>query len=86
MKLILQIALGVFLGTAAAQFSLELYHNRQAKVEKAQSEKMKAEQDKKRQDQINQLRSLILQNQHNKIPPAQKAPDEIIPGDTNATD
>lgn len=86
MKLILQIALGVFLGSVTAQFSMELYRNQQAAITKVQLEKIKAEQEKKRQEQVKLLRNILIQNQHSSAVPSKKLTDDVIPVDSNTSD
>lgn len=83
MKLILQIAFGVFLGSVTAQFTMELYHNHQAELAKQQADKLKAEQEKKRQEQVNLLRNILMQNQRGNNAASPKLPDGFVPDDAN---
>ncbi|TAN68705.1 MAG: hypothetical protein EPN17_08625 [Methylobacter sp.] len=61
MKLILQIALGVFLGTLASQFAIESWHTHQEGIAKQAAEKLRAEQDRIRLEQGERIRALLLQ-------------------------
>ncbi|MDD2660856.1 MAG: hypothetical protein PHY54_14455 [Methylococcales bacterium] len=68
MKLILQIAVGVFLGTLASQFAIDGWRARQEGVAKEAAEKLRAEQEKTRLEQGQRIRSLLLQRRQGRIP------------------
>ena len=48
MNLILQIALGVFLGTLASQFTMDGWRSHQESIAKAAAEQLRAKQEKVR--------------------------------------
>lgn len=60
-KLILQIALGVFLGTLASQFAIDSWHIHQESIAKQAAEKLRAAQDRIRLEQGERIRALLLQ-------------------------
>ena len=60
MKLILQITLGVFMGTLASQFTTNAQHARQENAAKTATEKLLAEQEKVRLEQGERIRSMLL--------------------------
>lgn len=61
MKLIVQIALGVFLGTLASQFAIDVWHARQQGIAKQVAEKLHAEQQRIRLEQGERIRALLMQ-------------------------
>jgi len=76
-KLIVQIALGVFLGTLAAQLTIDAWHTHRENITKAESEQLKIHQEKIRKEQGERIRNLILQNRQGVTPnPTQLLPDE----------
>jgi hypothetical protein len=76
-KLIVQIALGVFLGTLASQLTIDAWHTHRENVTKATSEQLKIQQEKIRKEQGERIRNLILQNRLGVTPnPSQRLPDE----------
>ena len=76
-KLIVQIALGVFLGTLAAQLTIDVWHTHRENITKAESEQLKIHQEKIRKEQGERIRNLILQNRQGVTPnPTQLLPDE----------
>jgi len=60
-KLILQIALGVFLGTLASQLTFDCWRSRQENITKEAAEKLRAEQERARLEQGERIRALLLQ-------------------------
>lgn len=60
MKLMLQIAFGVFLGTLGAQVVVDLWHSRQELHAKQLAEQRIAEQEKVRREQGERIRQLLL--------------------------
>jgi hypothetical protein len=81
-KLILQIAFGVFLGTLMAQFVIDSWHSHQEQINKHELEKASAERDKIRKEKGDYIRNLILQNRQGKVLEPRKPPNEFIPEDT----
>ncbi|MCX7097973.1 MAG: hypothetical protein NTV43_08735 [Methylococcales bacterium] len=84
MKLVLQIALGVFLGTLASQFVMDGWHKHQANIIQAATEQRLAEQEKTRLEQADSIRTLFLKSQQNNksgknTPPAGFIPDDASP-------
>jgi len=77
LKLILQIALGVFLGTLGTQLTLDAWHNHQENITKVAAERLIIQQEKIRKEQGEQIRNLILQNRQGVRPnPKQILRDE----------
>ncbi|MEI8209812.1 MAG: hypothetical protein D0528_01650 [Methylococcales bacterium] len=62
MKLTLQIALGVFLGTLSSQLIIDTWRSNQTNIAKQKEERVRAEQEKVRQEQGERIRALLLQN------------------------
>lgn len=83
MKLIITIAIGVFLGTVAAQLVLDSWHSHQSQLALAAEQQRLAEQEKARLAQAEKIRALFSQSQQ---PPAQTArpPAGFIPDDASA--
>jgi hypothetical protein len=61
MKLILQIALGVFLGTLASQLTLDVWRIRLNDITKQAAQKIQTEQGKIRIEQGERIRALLSQ-------------------------
>ncbi len=81
MKLILQIALGVFLGTLASQFTIDGWRTHQEDIAKETAEKLRAEQEKVRLEQGERIRALLLQGRQGNAPGASKPPAGFVPDD-----
>ena len=81
MKLILQIALGVFLGTLASQFTIDGWRTRQESITKAAAEQIRIQQEKVRKEQGERIRNLILQNRHGNTTSPSKPPVGFVPDD-----
>jgi len=81
MKLIFQIALGVFLGTLSSQFVFDSWHRYQESIAKETAEKIRAEQEKVRFEQGERVRALILQSRqaNTNKPAAGFIPDDAQP-------
>jgi hypothetical protein len=62
MKLVLQIALGVFLGSLTAQLVFEQWRFHQTSIAQAKNEQARLEQEKSRQQFNERIRSLFLKN------------------------
>jgi len=74
MKLILQIALGVFLGTLASGLSLDAWRTRQAQVAKEAAYKLKSEQEER-------IRSLFMQGRQGEASKTNNPPQGFVPED-----
>ena len=61
MKLVLQTAFGVFMGTLASQLIIDSWHTRQEGIAKEAAEKLRTEQEKVRIEQGERIRALLLQ-------------------------
>lgn len=81
MKLILQIALGVFLGTLASQLTIDSWRTHQEGIAKEAKEKLRAEQERVRIEQGERIRALLLQGRQGNIPGASKPPAGFVPDD-----
>ncbi|MCK9608129.1 MAG: hypothetical protein M0R33_16925 [Methylomonas sp.] len=81
MKLMLQIAFGVFLGTLGAQLVVDICHTRQDQRAKQLADQRNAEQEKVRREQGERIRALLLQGQQSKSLGGAKAPHGFIPDD-----
>jgi hypothetical protein len=81
MKLILQIALGVFLGTLASQFSFDGWRSHQENIAKEAAEKLRAEQARTRHEQGERIRALLLQGRQGNASNANKPPAGFVPDD-----
>jgi len=84
MKLILQIALGVFLGTLASQLTIDGWRTHQEGIAKEAIEKLQAEQERVRIEQGERIRALLLQRRQGKTPAASKPPNGFVPDDAQA--
>jgi hypothetical protein len=80
MKLILQIALGVFIGTLTAQLTVDCWHSYRESTVEEESKKQHAEREKARLEQAQRIREMFLESQKNgateKHPPAGFIPDD----------
>ncbi len=76
MKLIIQIAFGVFLGTLSSQFVFDSWHTYKENIVKEVAEKLLAKQEKVRLEQNERIRSLFLQGRQGNAPPAGFVPDD----------
>ncbi len=74
MKLIFQIALGVFLGTLAAQITL-------TKWQRYGEEQLSVEREKARLEQADRFRDLFLEQQKRANPRKNQVPPGFIPDD-----
>lgn len=81
MKLILQIAFGVFLGTLASQLTIDSWRNHQEGIAKEAEEKLRAKQERVRMEQGERIRALLLQGRQGNIPGANKPPAGFVPDD-----
>jgi hypothetical protein len=76
MKLIVQIALGVFLGTLATQLTLDVWRARLDGIAKQAAEKIQAEQQRVRAEQAEHIRALLSQGRKAIGPAAGFVPDD----------
>jgi hypothetical protein len=74
MKLILQIAFGVFLGTLGAQVTSDIWREQQTELRRAKHEKTRLEQ-------AERIRKLFVDSQKPQGSGNTKAPDGFIPDD-----
>lgn len=85
MKLTLQIALGVFLGTLAAQLSIDSWHNYRQAIANQETEKRRADQERARLEQAERIRALLLQGRSGKKAPNASNPAAgFVPDDAPA--
>ena len=77
MKLIVQIALGVFLGTVTAQLTLDVWRE-------YQEEKQLTEREQVRLEQADKIRRLFLENQNRKKSQHINPPAGFIPDDAQS--
>jgi DNA-directed RNA polymerase subunit E'/Rpb7 len=84
MKLIFQIALGVFLGSLSSQFVFDSWHRYQENISKQAAEKLQAEQEKVRIEQGERIRAMILQSRQSHTLQNNKAPAGFVPDDAQA--
>ncbi|MGZ6005787.1 MAG: hypothetical protein ACXWLH_06645 [Candidatus Saccharimonadales bacterium] len=84
MKLILQIALGVFLGTLVSQLVINSWHAHQEGVAKVAAARQRAEQEKVRVEQGEHIRALLLQSRQNNTLDARKPTASFVPDDVQA--
>jgi hypothetical protein len=82
LKLILQIALGVFLGTLASQLVVDSWHAYKENTAKAAEEKLRDRQEKARIEQGARIRNLLLQGRQDNKSGASKPPTGFIPDDS----
>ena len=81
MKLILQIALGVFLGTLVSQLSIDGWRTHQEDIAKQAAEKLRAEQEKVRTEQGERIRTILMQGRQGNIPRVTKPSAGFVPDD-----
>ena len=78
MKLILQIALGVFLGTLASQLTHDVWRARLDSIAKQAAQKMLAEQERIRLEQGERIRAIFSQARKRINPPTGFVPDDAL--------
>ncbi|AAU91073.1 MULTISPECIES: hypothetical protein [Methylococcus] len=81
MKLVLQIAIGVFLGTLTSQSLVEVWRLHQERAARAAAEKIEAEKAKTRHELSERIRTLLMRGrqEHGDRPPL---PPSFVPDDT----
>ena len=77
----LQIALGVFLGTLASQFTMDGWRSHQESITKEAAEQLRAKQEKVRLEEGERIRALLLQGRQNNSHDANKSPSGFFPDD-----
>jgi hypothetical protein len=83
-KLTLQIALGVFIGTLASRLIIDSWHTHQENRAQLETEKLRIEREKVRKDQGERIRKLLLENRQSNPPNPKKLPDDFVPDDAKA--
>lgn len=83
MKLVIQIALGVFLGTMASQFAFESWRSHQEYNAMAASEKRRTDQQRARLNLNARIREAIMQSQRVKSSDSNTLPPGFIPDDAS---
>lgn len=81
MKLIIQIAFGVFLGTVTAQITVDSWHQFQEKKEKEQAQKQLYQLEKARLEQADRIRAMFLERRKNQKLENSKSPAGFMPDD-----
>lgn len=81
MKLVLQIALGVFLGALASQMVMEGWHAHETRLADEAAVQVKVEREKARREQAERIRSMLMQGFQGKgtkpgVPPPGFSPDD----------
>jgi hypothetical protein len=76
MKLILQIALGVFLGTLTSQLIVDSWHSYQKTIAKETIVRDQVEQEKVRSEQVERIRAMLLQGRQSNPSSADFVPDD----------
>ena len=76
MKLVLQIALGVFFGTLTSQLTVDSWHTHQQTLAKTAADKFRSDQERIRIEQGERIRSLLLQGRKGNTPSAGFVPDD----------
>jgi len=79
-KLVLQIALGVLLGTLASQLSIDAWRDHQDSLAKQAADTLRAEQEKVRLAQGERIRALLMQGRQDNTR-ATKPPVGFVPDD-----
>jgi hypothetical protein len=83
MKLVLQIALGVFLGCVPALFMLETWWSYKQEQSKAETTNLLDKMEQNRLEQAEKLRAIL--NQNHSINPSLIMPNEALKPDTDQT-
>ena len=82
MKLILQIAFGVFLGSLSSQLLTDLWHEHRQELAQQEAEKQRLQREKQREEQGEQIRQLLLKSkQFEQDRSTTKPPPGFIPDD-----
>jgi hypothetical protein len=81
MKLVLQITLGVFLGSLASQLAVDAWHDRWDRLSKEAEEKLRAEEQKARDAQAERIRVLLMQGGKKQNFKPGVIPPDFVPDD-----
>jgi hypothetical protein len=81
MKLVMQIALGVFLGSLASRFAFEAWDTRQQAIKKEAEEKLRVERQRIRDEQAERIRALLMQGRKGKNSGKLMIPPGFVPDD-----
>jgi cytochrome oxidase assembly protein ShyY1 len=80
MKLVLQIALGVFLGTLTSAVTLEIWQLQRESEAKQVAENLRIQQEQVRHEQGERIRAMLLQGRKGQ----EKSPDGFVPDDAQS--
>ncbi len=82
MKRVLQIALGVYLGSVSALITYEIWNKHQEEQAAKEAERKLAESEKKRLEQADRIRALFLESRKTdsqpNTPPRNFVPDDAL--------
>ena len=81
MKLMLQIALGVLLGSLSSSLIMDAWRDHKAELLKAETEKVLQEQERVRLEQTERIRAILMQGRQANPPAAISPPTGFIPDD-----
>ncbi len=81
MKLILQIALGVFIGATASQLLTDVWRDYRHGQAQQEEERLRAEQARIRQQQGERIRALLLQGRKQRTADSISPPEGYVPDD-----
>lgn len=85
MKLVLQIALGVFIGALATGLTLDVWRNYSETQAKKIADEVLAKQEKARHEEGERIRALLLQSRQNNNQPIVNRPGpDFIPDDAQS--
>jgi hypothetical protein len=81
MKLIVKIALGVFIGSVSAQVTMDKWHDYQEQQDKDLALKQEFETEKARLEQADRIRAMFLEHRKSKYSGKNKLPMGFVPDD-----
>lgn len=81
MKLIMQIAAGVLLGSLASQLVIDVWHSHRESMVNAAEEKRRADREQARVEQGERIRALLLQGREGKSTKPNQPAQEFVPDD-----
>ena len=84
MKLILQIALGVFLGTLASAVTMESWRLQRESEAKQAAENLRLKQEQARHEQGERIRAMLLRGQSGGEEAQKKPPVGFVPDDAQS--
>jgi hypothetical protein len=82
MKLVLKIALGVFLGSLASLLLMDAWHDHKAYMVKAETEKVLQEQERVGLEQTERIHAILMQGRQSN-PAAAMPPPGFVPDDAH---